>query len=250
MLTSYTAFTEEELKSKMLHSPSLKQVYRAAKNAERMKDWEIGMVLVTRSTRDNQIIKNNAGSPQKYIVVNKIGPLPICKRLMVNGRPGKGLHCPAVDEGDYVTYEEDPEAADALILGYDYDPLEFPKKAARARNRMKNHNNKVTLYKYFEHMFATTRIEDARVRSFIEDQTLLNGGLEAWYMPNDNEKHHIKINAIDSDGNALADVPKAVNVSGKLKIRMYSLTSKYSGSTYFIEEPKTLKEELEKEMAK
>ena len=234
------AFTDEEIRSKMQKSPSLKNVYAAAKAAEKMKDWEIGMVLVQRRRETGEIITNNAGVPEKYIVVNKLGPLPICKRLMVNGKPGKGLYCPAVEEDEWYTFEEDPDVADSMILGFDYDPMEYPKKVGKARERARNYNNKRLLWKYLEDQLSNT--SDDRVQAYIEDQVLLNDGIDVWYMEDDNSKKPLKITGINNQGHAVFQDEKGNNDS----VRIYSLTSKYSGYTYFIEEPRTLNEELEK----
>lgn len=234
------AFTEEEIRKKMQRSPSLTNVYKAAKAAEKMKDWEIGTVLVSRSLRTGKLYLNNAGVPEKYIVVNKLGPFPICKRLMVNGKPGSGLYCPAIDEDPECTsFEEDPDAADAMILGFDYNPMEYPKKVGKARDRMRSYNNKISLYKYLQETLSST--SEDKVRSYLEDMVLLNGGLDIWWMEDDKTKVQMKITGIDSNGDAVAEYG-----NNKKILRMWNMTSRYSGSEYFIDEPKTINEELEK----
>ena len=234
------AFTEDEIKKKMKSNSNLKNVYDAAVAAEKMKDWEIGMVIVRRSVRSGELCKNKAGVPEKYIVVNKLGPLPICKKLMVNGRPGTGLYCPAVDEGEDYSFEEDPEVADSTLLGFDYDPLEFPKKAAKARDRARRHNDNILLINAYD---PDQRYDD--LKDFLKKKIEDDGQFMVWRLKNQNDKEQIALIKVhEADPNR--SYGDRIETSTGEKLRFWELTAKYSGRGYYISEPRTLKEELEK----
>lgn len=242
------AFTEDEIRIKMSQSPSLKSVYHLARNMEYMKHFEVGQVLVQRNHRTGDLYKNNAGIPSKYIVVNKIGDIPICKKLMVNGKPGKGLYCPPVEAGtNGDTFEEDPDAVDAVLLGFEYDPLEFPKKVGKARERINRKNREIALAKLIESNVSSIH-DDRAIASFLKSMIEEhNGRYDIWVMSNQCNKQKCTLTRV-----------YCTNSSYKVEVHyvkdgqptsegryIWSLMSTYSTS-YYVEEPVTLKEELEK----
>jgi hypothetical protein len=242
-------FTDEEIEKKMRKSPTLWTIFNLTKNLSYLKDFKVGQVLVKRYLNDNKLATNVAGIPDKYIVVNMISGIPICKRLQANGKPGTGLYCPAEVDYERERFEEDPDCADAILLGVDYDPLEFPKKVAKARSKVMAHNNKITLRNVLD---KHTKIKlDKRVHtlssSIIAEQIrelLSKDGatVKLWRATPDNKDKKLVTFLFHRARDGSWEIHEGS--IGK-PVTTWSMIGTYS--EVFVEEPKLLKEELEKQ---
>lgn len=238
-------FDDEHIRKKFKTSKSLNSIYRAMQAAEQHKHFEVGQVLVCMENRTGRFLTNKAGAVQKWIVANKMGgSLCLCRKLGLSGRPGKGIDIIAEYDPETYTFQEDPDVADAIILGIEYDPLKMPKMMGKARERAKRYNNNISFLNFLKEKLQGDqwRKEDS-IMSLIEDLIMLspNQKLEVWKMSDENHKERYELTDVVRDKKEIwADCGNK-----RIIISPWELRSNYS-SQFFIEEPKTVKEELNK----
>ncbi len=236
-------FEQEHIDRKFRSSRDLGTIYKAMLNVEYQKNFEVGQVIVLRQVSSGKLVENKAGIPQKYIIANKLaGVLCLCRRIGINGKPGKGIEIIADYDPKHYVFEEDPDIADAILLGLDYDPLEMPKKIGKARQKAKKYNSGKELKAHVKDKVGTTN-DVAKIMSFMEDMVILSptNSWDIWRIKEEANKETIKIYEVDADANKVW----AMVGNKKERIDGWALTSNY-GYVYYSEEPKTVKEELEK----
>jgi hypothetical protein len=235
-------FTEEEIERKMQKSPTLKTIFNLSKNLSYLSSFKVGQVLVRRYLTTNRIATNAAGIAEKYIVVNIMNGIPLCKKLQVSGKPGIGLYCPADVDYDKERFEEDPDCADAILLGAEYDPLELPKKVAKIRTKVMAYNNKISLRNVLQNDFADGRLHSKTSEQIIDilRQSMSNDGatLKLWQIASDDKSKRV----VNFTFNRTQDNTWEIQQNGA-PVSTWTLTAVYC--QYYVEEPKLIKEYLE-----
>ena len=234
-------FDQKDIDKKLIRgSDRMKGIYNMARNMEYQQYFEPGQVLVLRNIKGDykatagSLVMNDAGAPQKYIVADKLdGNLVLCRKLGVNGRPGKGI-CVIADM-DYDTYrfEEDPEIADSILLDFDYDPMYIPKLMGKARKHMKDYNKQIHISTVMKEKTGNSSYD--KVIQFI--QTLVDSGRSViWGLERDTDRkmyHIVSVNPSE----------QTITLNTGERLRNYDLTRRY-GQQFYLEEPLTRDEAL------
>jgi len=239
-------FEEDHIRDKFNKSKSLKIIYRAMKSVERHANFEAGMVLVCRK-RNGKLLTNTTGTPQKWIVANKMADvLCLCRRVGINGNIGKGIEVIAEYDPDEYIFEEDPDVADAILWGLEDDPLGMPKKIGKIRSKIKKYNNNIGTENFFKNnvFSSSTGRTNESILSYIEGLILRspNGKWTIWKMENELSKSKHEVYEVDRSKTIIWSMSNG----RKTQINIWNICRSYYGSGFYIEEPKTIKEELDK----
>ena len=242
-------FTEEEIRKKLSNRSSCKgSLFNLFKNIEDQQYLEPGQVLVLRQLQDSyrtkagSLEKNRSGAVQKYIVANKIeGNLVLCRKLGINGRPGKSIHIIADHHNGSYRFEEDPDIADSILLEFDYDPLLLPKQMGKARHIRKKFNKSISI----EVAAATdsSYVGDREIAKMLVDR-INTGQLLLWSMDKKSVKTCYTLHSANTD-----EVVISKGGSNSIIITMRNICYGYK-EQFFISEPMTEEEALFKVRSK
>lgn len=240
-------FNEKDIEKKVIKGSSrMQDLYNFSKNLEYQQHFEVGQVLVCRCIdknhwRKEQIGKlemNSNGSVQKWIVANKLpGNLVLCRKLGIDGRPGKGIHMIADIDFSVYRYEEDPDIADAVLLDFDYDPLHLPKLMGKARQKYKTYNNKINIEFLAKREFDTDYVSDSDLVKYLHECVGLQSII--WGMDDNFKKTKYHIRSAEREEVILRRVGSKNTITKK----PYDMRGRYSDK-FFVSEPMTQEEAL------
>ncbi len=251
-------FQQKAIDSKLARgSAAMQKIYNVSRNVEYQQYFEVGQVLVQRLIQKNwrdgnndvgKLIVNDAGVVQKYVVANKLpGNLVLCRKLGISGRPGKAIHVIADVEYDRYRFEEDPDIADAILLDFDYDPMQLPKLMGRARRHRQTVNNKIDVNRMTKDACGRGYVQDSDMFNFLNDR-LANGERTLWSM-NETSSEVIKWNILEMDSGEIK--MSKVGSTTEVTRNLYDLHRSYrTDDRFFVAEPVTQEQAMFRMQAK
>ena len=223
--------TDDEWKT-LQNKPSTNAALNIAKNMMLQICFNVGETLICVERRSGKPITNYAGTtPQKFIVVYKDAcGMVFCKKIISNGRLGKGIDIIATCDPRFHEFIQDPEAIDHILLGNeeDYDPFARQRALTNLRSRVNKHNNGFRL------TFPTQTEAEAWMRN-------VNVGRRFW-TGSDSDRDELEVVENPTMANGHRLVTLRLSDGARLTHNAYEFSSRYY--RYYTERPRVFSEEV------